>query len=154
MQLLKKNEHFDAYSKAERPLNSNKKNKTTTSAILYVTDLDKRYNAKCLDWSKSLEAGAYFYGKFFWKLTSIEQSSELGFLDYPLRISQTSFCMNWSRTLGSRARSSLAVFSIMITVVYLHLRKKSTCCRCNILAKRCNRFTKRVIYEVQKKALL
>ena len=45
----KKNEHFDAYSKAERPLNSNKKNKTTTSAILYVTDLDKRYNAKCLD---------------------------------------------------------------------------------------------------------
>ena len=27
------NEHFDAYSKAERPLNSNKKNKTTTSAI-------------------------------------------------------------------------------------------------------------------------
>ena len=34
MQLLKKNEHLDAYSKAERPLNSNKKNKTTT-AILY-----------------------------------------------------------------------------------------------------------------------
>ena len=27
------NEHFDAYSKAERPLNSNKKNKTTTPAI-------------------------------------------------------------------------------------------------------------------------
>ena len=79
-----KNEHFDAYSKAERPLNSNKKNKTTTSAILYVTDLDKRYNAKCLDWSKSLEAGAYFYGKCFWKLTSIEQSSELSFLDYPV----------------------------------------------------------------------
>ena len=47
--IVKKNEHFDAYSKAERPLNSNKKNKTTTSAILYVTDLDERYNAKCLD---------------------------------------------------------------------------------------------------------
>ena len=31
--IVKKNEHFDAYSKAERPLNSNKKNKTTTSAI-------------------------------------------------------------------------------------------------------------------------
>ena len=82
--IVKKNEHFDAYSKAERPLNSNKKNKTTTSAILYVTDLDKRYYAKCLDWSKSLETGAYFYGKFFWKLTSIEQSSELSFLDYPV----------------------------------------------------------------------
>ena len=27
------NEHFDAYSKAERPLNSNKKNKTIASAI-------------------------------------------------------------------------------------------------------------------------
>ena len=32
--IVKKNEHLDAYSKAERPLNSNKKNKTTT-AILY-----------------------------------------------------------------------------------------------------------------------
>ena len=32
-----KNEHFDAYSKAERTLNLNKKNKTTISAILYVT---------------------------------------------------------------------------------------------------------------------
>ena len=63
--IVKKNEHFDAYSEAERPLNSNKKNKTTTSAILYVTDLDKKYNAKCLDWSKSLEAGVYFYGNFF-----------------------------------------------------------------------------------------
>ena len=30
------NEHFDAYSKAERPLNSNKKNKTTTSAIRHM----------------------------------------------------------------------------------------------------------------------
>ena len=33
------NKHFDAYSKAERPLNLNKKNKTTTSAILYMTHL-------------------------------------------------------------------------------------------------------------------
>ena len=155
MQLLKKNEHFDAYSKAERPLNSNKKNKTTTSAILYVTDLDKRYNAKCLDWSKSLEAGAYFYGKFFWKLTSIEQSSELSFLDYPVTDQPNKFLHELvARALDSRARSSLTVFSIMITVVYLHLRKKSTSCRCNILAKRCNRFTKRLMHEVQKKALL
>ena len=32
-----KNEHFDAYSNAERTLNISKKNKTTISAILYVT---------------------------------------------------------------------------------------------------------------------
>ena len=44
--IVKKNEHFDAYSKAERPLNSNKKNKTTTSAILYVTDLDTEVQCK------------------------------------------------------------------------------------------------------------
>ena len=37
MHVYEKNEHFDAYSKAERTLNLNKKNKTKISAILYVT---------------------------------------------------------------------------------------------------------------------
>ena len=37
LEFVWRNEHFDAYSKAERTLNLNKKNKTKISAILYVT---------------------------------------------------------------------------------------------------------------------
>ena len=37
MHVYEKNEHLDAYSKAEQPLNLNTKSKTTTSTISYLT---------------------------------------------------------------------------------------------------------------------
>ena len=68
--------------------------------------------------------------------TAIEQVSVHSFLGFAsLRISQTSFCMNWSRALDHRARSE-STLRVFLKYDYNGLFTKQnikTSWRCNIL---------------------
>ena len=94
LEFVWRNEHFDAYSKAERTLNLNKKNKTTISAILYVTCM--------LNFLNEQNDPKIWLNSNRLKSMVMEQGSLLSAADLP-RFLTRCLCMNQLRALDFRA---------------------------------------------------